>query len=427
MTEVSGSHPDGKKIGTFASLRIPNFRLLLIGTLLSNAGNFMRNVVLNWLVYDLTGSGTILGTINLVTAIASLFIIPIAGLLIDRLRRRTLLMIENGWLFTITLSMGLIVIFGHYGIPLLFAFAFLGGMVRVVDFTLRQVLVFDLVPRSHTPNAMALIQTGWGLTRSLGPALGGFLISWFGPGSNFFTQSFAYFLVVITIVRINYPARKSEALLSSPLENVREGVLYVMKNRLTQIFMMMGFVLPIFIIPIFSVLPAVYAVDVFGDPSGQVLGFLMASVGAGSLFGGIFTASLGRMERRGLLQLVSLFLLSLSLVSFAFCTTLWVALLFLAMAGFFEVVFLVTNQTLLQLTIPDNIRGRVTSVVNLNMVLTPLGGLMAGIGSDMLGGPKMITIVMAGIAAAIAVIVLVFSPTVRSYRMSQAIVPDSGI
>ena len=99
--------------------------------------------------------------------------------------------------------------------------------------------------------------------------------------------------------------------------------------------------------------------------------------------------------------------------------------MFLALAGFFEMVFLITNQTLLQLSIPDNLRGRVTSVVNLNMALAPLGGLVAGIGSDLLGGPKIITIVMAGIAAAIAVFVLLLSPTVRNYRLSQAIVPSS--
>ena len=100
--------------------------------------------------------------------------------------------------------------------------------------------------------------------------------------------------------------------------------------------------------------------------------------------------------------------------------------MFLIIAGFFEIVFLITNQTMLQLSIPDNLRGRITSVVNLNTVLMPLGGLIAGIGSDLFGGPKMITITMASIAAAIAVIVLVLSPTVRNYRLSRAIASKSG-
>ena len=130
---------------------------------------------------------------------------------------------------------------------------------------------------------------------------------------------------------------------------------------------------------------------------------------------------MGRLERRGLVQLASLFLLSLSLIGFAFSTGLPVALTLLALAGFFEMIFLTTNQTLLQLSIPDNIRGRVTSVVNLNMALAPMGGLVAGVGSDMLGGPKMITIIMAGMAAAIAIFVFLSSATVRDYRLSKAI------
>jgi MFS family permease len=188
--------------------------------------------------------------------------------------------------------------------------------------------------------------------------------------------------------------------------------------------MMLGFVLPLFIIPIFHILPPIYAVEIFGDESGRVLGFLMASVGIGGIAGGIVTASLGNLERRGLLQLGSLFLLSMSLIGFAFSTTLLVALLFLALAGFFELIFLTTNQTLLQLSIPDNLRGRVTSVVNLNVALMPLGGLIAGVGSDLLGGPKIITIVLAGIPAAIVILVFLFSPTIRNYRLSQAISPD---
>ena len=443
MPEVSGSDPDTdkehpihdtaggslgpvEKIGTFTSLRIPNFRLLFVGITLSNAAQWIQSVTLSWLVYNLTGSGTMLGTINMAQSAASLGVIPMAGVLIDRLKRRRLLMIENGWLFTITLTLGLMLLFGYSHISYLFVFAFLGGMVRTVDMTLRQVLVFDLVPRSHTPNAIALIQTGWSLMRSFGPMIGGFLILWFGPGGNFLVQAGAYALIVITIMQIKFPVRKSDALQSSPLENIKEGIRYVMKERVTRTFMMMGFVLPLFIIPIFAILPPIYAVEVFGDETGRVLGFLMASVGVGGVVGGVVTASLGQLERRGLLQLASLFLLSMSLISFAFSTSLLVALLFLALAGFFEMIFLTTNQTLLQLSIPDNLRGRVTSVVNLNVALMPLGGLVAGVGSDLLGGPKLITIILAGIASAIAVFVFLYSSTVRNYRLSQTIMPNSA-
>ncbi len=424
---AGGSSTPGKKIGTFASLRIRNFRFLLVGTTLANAAMWIQQVTLSWLVYDLTGSGTILGTINLVRSAASLGMVPMAGLLIDRLNRRKLLLIENGWLCTITATLGLTLLLGHASISYLFVFAFLGGMAQTVDMALRQVLVFDLVPRSHTPNGVALVQTGWSLMRSFGPGVGGFLLLWLGPGGNFLIQASAYVLIAITILQIHFPARKSDAVRRSPLDNIKEGIRHIVKERTTRAFMMMGFVLPLFIIPIFTILPPIYAVEVFGDESGKTLGFLMASVGVGGIGGGFVTASLGHLERRGLLQLACLFLLSLSLIGFAFSTTLLLSLLLLALSGFFEMIFLTTNQTLLQLSIPDDLRGRVTSVVNLNMGLMPLGGLIAGAGSDLLGGPKMITIIMAGIAAATAVFVLLYSPTIRDYRLSHAMAAEPTI
>lgn len=406
--------------GTFASLCIPDFRLLLTGTLFTNAAQWIQQITLNWLIYDLTGSGIMLGTINLVRSFASLGMIPVAGFLIDRLNHRMLMVMTNCFLFVITLVMGLLLLFGYPRIWYLFVFAFLGGLAQAIDQNLRQVAVFDLVPRLLIPNAVAIIQTGWSLMRSFGPGIGGFLILWFGPGGNFLVQAGAYVLIAITIIRIQFPERKWE-MRSSPLENILEGIRYVAGGRVTRVFMLTGFVLPLFIIPIFVILPPVYAVDVFGDESGKVLGFLMASVGVGGIFGGVVVASLGRFERRGLMQLASLLLLSLTLIWFALTNALWVALLLLALSGFFEMIFLTTNQTLLQLSIPDKLRGRVTSVVNLNAALAPLGGLIAGIGSDLMGGPKVITIVLAGISAGAAVCIFLGSKTVRDYQLSKAI------
>ena len=335
---TDGVSSSREKIGTFASLRIHKFRLLLTGTTLSNAAHWIQQVTLSWLIYDLTSSGAMLGTINLVRSVASLVMIPIAGVLIDRLNRRNLLLIINGWLFVITLTFGFMLIFGYSNILFLFAFSFLGGMAQTIDMALRQVLVFDLVTRSLTPNAVALVQTGWSLMRSFGPGIGGLLILWFGPGGNFLIQAGVYIFVAITIMQIQFPVRKSSAVLGSSLDNIREGFRYVMKERTTKAFMLMGLVLPLLIIPIFAVLPPIYAVQIFHDGSGKVLGFLMASVGVGGIAGGVVTASLGHLERRGLLQLASLFLLSLSLIGFAFSTTLWVALPLLILSGVFEMI-----------------------------------------------------------------------------------------
>ena len=132
------------------------------------------------------------------------------------------------------------------------------------------------------------------------------------------------------------------------------------------------------------------------------------------------TASLGQIDRRGMLQLASLLLLSFSLIAFAFSTALWMALVCMLLAGFFEMIFLTTNMTLLQLSIPDSLRGRVMGIVSLRSGLMPVGAFIAGIGADLVG-PRAMTIVFGGIIAGIALIVFFASPTIREYRLSQAL------
>jgi predicted MFS family arabinose efflux permease len=412
--------PLGKKVGTFTSLRLRDFRLLFLGTLLSNAGLWLQQVALNWLVYDITGSGTVLGTLNVVRSISSLSLSPAAGVVIDRINHRTLMLISAGWLFLISLALGIILLFSEGHVTYLFVFSFLGGISAAFDPTIRQVVVFDLVHRQLIPNAVALIQTGWALMRSFGPAIGGFFILWFGAGGNFLVQAGAYALIAFTVVWIHFPPHKSSGNVGSPLHNIREAIKFVKKERVTRIFMVMGWILSFFIVPNYIALPPIYAKDVFhGGP--ETLGYLLSAVGGGGIVGGIVAASISRVERRGLIQLTALFLLSLSLIGFALSTKLAIALMFLAFSGFFEMIFLVITQTALQLSIPNNLRGRVISIINLGAAFQPLGNLLAGAGSDLLGGPRMVTVILCSITACIAVGIFLGSKVVRDYRLSPAL------
>lgn len=405
----------------FESLRIKNFRFLLVGTVLSNASIWIQQVTLSWLVYQITGSGTMLGSINLVRSMAAIGMIPAAGLLIDRCKRRNVMLLTNGWLFILNFIIALVLLLGYSQLWFLFVFSFLGGMMTTIDNSLRQVVVFDLVPRQITPNAVAMVQTGWSIMRSFGPGVGGFLILWIGAGGNFMVQAGAYALIFVTIFKIQFPVQRyDKGLKSSPIENIREGIKFIIKEPDTRTFMLIGIILPFLIVPTFGILPPIYAKDVFHGGS-DILGILISSVGVGGIIGGFAAAFIGRVEKRGMLQMGALFTVCLFLVGFGFCTNLWVALLFLVLSGFFEMIFITTNQTLLQLSIPDHLRGRVTSILNLNRALAPLGGMIAGAGSDFFGGPKIITVIMNGTAALIAILIFIFSPRIRNYTLSEAI------
>ncbi|MCL4836297.1 MAG: MFS transporter [Caldilineaceae bacterium] len=407
-----------RPLGNFSVLRQRNFAWFLTGTTLSNSGQWIQQVTLSWLVYELTGSGAMLGTLNLVRSLATLGLAPLAGVAIDRLSRRRLMLSTNSWLFTISLIFGFVLYYNPTLIWPLFIFSFLGGMAGAVDMPLRQTIVFALVPRSQAPSAVALVQTGWAVMRSIGPAIGGFLILWVGPQGNFFVQAGAYALVALTILKLNFPPDRSNLKPGGARGNLIEGLRYVIGEPTTRAFVLMGWVLPLFIIPTFSALPPIYAKDIFGGGP-DILGALLSAVGLGGIGGGFVTASLGRLERRGLIQLASLLLLSFSLIGFALSSQLWMALLYLAGAGFFEMIYLTTNQTLLQLSIPDELRGRVTGIVSLNMGLMPIGALVAGVGADLIG-PQAITLVLSAMAGIIAVAVYFFSSTVRDYRLSAA-------
>ena len=384
-------------------------------------------MTLGWLVYDLTSSGTALGTINLVRSIATLGLAPLVGVAIDRLPSRRLLYATSIWLCAVSVGFGLVLLGNPSVVWPLFLYSFLGGIGQAFSMPLRQTVVFSIVPRRQAPGALALVQTGWAVMRSLGPAIGGFLILWFGPAGNFFVQGGAYALVTLTILKLRLPHEKPKAdktdARAHARDSFREGLKYILSEPTTLAFLLLSWVLPLFIIPNFNALPPIYAKDVFeGGP--DTLGTLLSAVGIGGIVGGIVTASLGKLDRRGLIQLASLLLLSLSFIAFAASSAFWPALIAMALAGFFEMIYLTTNNTLLQLSIPDELRGRVTSILSFRSGPTPVGAFIAGIGADLVG-PRTMTLIFSGIIAAIAVIVYFASPIVREYRLSQALEGES--
>jgi MFS family permease len=407
------------RAGTIESLRLPAFRLLLTGTTLDNAAQWIQQVTLGWLMYDWTGSGAALGALNLTRSIATIGLAPLAGVAIDRFPRKALMYVTNSWLLGISAVLGVSLLTGQGQLWWLFLFTFLGGMVQALDLPLRQTVVFVVVPRALAPNAVALVQTGWALMRSLGPAIGGFLILWFGPAGNFLIQASAYCLIMITITKMQFPRSAAANRPVTAKSGLADGIRYVSKEPGIRAFVLMGWVLPLLIIPNYTALPPIYAKVVY-DGGPETLGILLSAVGLGGIAGGLVAASLGGVEYRGRVQLLALFLLGSSLMGFALSDQLYFAVPMLVLSGFFEMIYLTSNQTLLQLSIPDAVRGRVMGIVTLNAGLSPVGAVAAGFGADIFG-PQKVTMILSGTAILLSVLVYTFSSTVRDHRMSKAI------
>jgi MFS family permease len=360
-----------------------------------------------------------LGTLNLFRSFGTVGLAPVSGIIIDRFARRTLMLVINAWLLLVSLTLGIVLVAGYREAWYLFVFTFLGGVGQALDMPLRQTVVFTLVPRHLAANAVALIQTGWSLMRSIGPAIAGFLILWLGPGGNFLIQAGLLGLIMLNTLRIQFPSHVAPAVRRSFILNLKDGLRYVAAERTTRTFLLMGMIPSLFIIPIFAAMTPVFAKSVF-DGGSEVLGLLVSATGAGGILGGLFSASLGRVDRRGLVQIGALMAQSLTLIAFALSPNFWVGMVFIAMAGFCEVVFITGNQTLLQLSIPDDLRGRVTSITTLTSGLMPIGSMVAGAGSDVIGA-RSITVILCCCAGALAIAILVFSPLVRGYRISRAV------
>jgi MFS family permease len=418
-TDIPAEDKPKRGNGTFAALRLPSFAWFIGGTTLSNAAQWVQNVTLSWLVYDLTSSGAMLGTLNLTRSLATIGLAPLAGVAIDRFPRRSLLYATSFWLCAISFGFGLMLLGNPSLVWPLFLFSFLGGVGQAVSMPLRQTVVFSVVPRSLAPNAVALVQTGWALMRSIGPAVGGFLLLWFGPAGNFFVQAAAYILVAVTVMKLTLPYEKLDVEKAKAKGSFREGWTYIVEHPTTRAFLFMSFILPLFIIPNFNALPPIFAKDVFGGGP-DTLGILLSAIGVGGIIGGFVSASLGQLERRGVLQLGSLLLLGFSFIAYAFSTSLWMGFLWMVLAGFFEMIYITTNTTLLQLSIPDAVRGRVTGIMSLRSGLMPVGAFFAGIGADLVG-PQVMTIILGITCGLIAVGVFFGSSIVRDYRLSENI------
>ena len=177
------------RLGTFSSLRHLNFRYLWLGTLCMSGGQWIQQVTLGWLLYDLTGSSVLLGLLNGLRAVPFLVASPIAGVAADRMDRKKLILVTQYALIMTTVAMGLLVASGFLEVWHLFAFTLVTGVAWAFVDPVRQTLVPALVPREDLMNAVALNSAAFNLTKIIGPSLGGVLIVFSGAAGNFFVQS----------------------------------------------------------------------------------------------------------------------------------------------------------------------------------------------------------------------------------------------
>jgi MFS family permease len=398
----------------FSSLRHRNYRLLWLASFSMGAGQWIQQVTLGWLLYDLSGSPVLLGALNGLRAAPFLISGPIAGVVADRMDRRRLLLIYAPILVIATALMGVLVSAGLAEVWHVFLFTMVTATVFSCNQPVKQAMIPSVVPRHDLMNAITLNSMAMNSTKMVGPALGGLLIAIFGAGGNFFVQSLAYAVVVWLTFQIVVPVSDTvrRARKTSALADLKEGLRYVAKTPAVLAIMAAALIPHMFSFP-YQVLMPVFQKDVL-NLGPEALGLLMAAPGVGAVLALItLAATAHRWKRSGSLLMAGLIALGICLILFSRTTSLPVAMLALTGVGACQMVFMNSTNAMLQSIVPDELRGRVMSIYMLDRGLSPMGALLAGVGAHFIGAPLTVTI-MGSIVLLLALVVAWRVPQLRS-------------
>ena len=378
------------------SLRHRNFRLFFGGQTISLVGTWMTRIATGWLVYRLTGSALELGIIGFCGQIPALLLGPFAGVIIDRVDRRRLLVATQVLLLVHAAVLAGLTLANIITVPQLLVLQLMQGAINAFDMPARQSFVVEMVDDpDDLSNAIALNSTMINGSRVIGPSVGGALIAMVGEGWCFAIDALSYVAVIASLMAMTTPRSRPAPRGTRVLQELRSGWRYVMSSRSIRTTLALVVITSTMGMPYTVLMPAVAADALGGGPN--TLGALMAAVGVGALAGGLYLASRESVAGLDRVILVGAVLFGGSLVAFSLSRVLWLALLTVGVTGTGFIIQLASTNTLLQATVDERFRGRVMSFYTTAILGTvPIGSLLAGVAADRIGAPA--TTMIGGIA-----------------------------
>ena len=383
----------------FASLRHPNYRLLWFGTVISSSGDWMDQIALNWLVYQLTGSGVALGLLNFCRLMPILVFTLVGGVVADRVERRKLIFATQTISMLLAFSLALLVSTGFVQYWMVLLVAVGRGVTLSFNQPARQSLISDLVPREDLMNAIALNSATMNLTRVIGPAIGGVLIATVGVAGAFYVNGASFVAVLYGLALMRFPPHRQRPH-GSLVADLLAGMRYLGGHPRLRTLVLLALLPMVFGMPYMTML-TVFASDVL-HVGGPGLGLLTACSGTGAVLGALWVASRKRREHRDRIMLVGLAGFGLALILFSFSPWLWLSALALLAVGACQQLYMSINNSLVQESVDEQYRGRIMSTLFLNRGTVPLGTMLAGFGADLIG----VQVTVAAMAALLLVAAL---------------------
>jgi MFS family permease len=397
----------------FQALGYRNFRLYWTALLLSILGRNVEHVAQSWLVLELTHSPLMLGIAGLSHAVPNIALALIGGVIADRFNRKLLFAVTEGALALLYFYLGTLIVFGWVRVWHVLVFAFFSGCVRAVDQPTRQALLPHMVPRGEMTNAVALTNTVWQLSRLVGPAVGGMLIYLFGVASAFYAGGVSFFLALALVLGIDAVQTIMDTKRRGLLQSIGDGLDFIRRDEVFYILIGMAFFNGLFGLSYVTLMP-VFARDIL-DVGSRGYGFLQTSGGAGAIVGTLVVATLAHSPRKGRQAITGSVVFGLLLMAFSFSSSYPLSLGLIFLGGLANEVYIVLISTILQLKLPDELRGRVMGIFGLTWSFTPLGGTLAGAIAEFAGAPA--AVALGGfLVAAMGLLVALTRPGIRELR-----------
>jgi MFS family permease len=383
---------------TVRALRHRNFRLFFIGQIISLIGTWMQMVAQSWLVYRLTGSSALLGSVNFVGQIPVFLLSPIGGLVADRHSRHRIVIGTQIASMALAFILAALTLSGAIKVWEIFVLSSMLGVVNAFDVPARQAFLVEMTSREDLINAIALNSSAFNGARIVGPAVGGILVALVGEGWCFFINAVSYIAVIAGLLMMDVPQPKPRQSETSALAHIIEGFRFVAHTApIRALLLLIGLVSLAGLQ--YSVLMPIFA-DRILHAGAEGLGILMGINGAGALVGALILAS--RLSVRGLGRwiAISAAVFSVALIGFAYSRSFWLAAAMLVVVGFAAMIQMGSSNTLIQSMTPDHLRGRVLSAYSMMLLgMAPIGALLSGVLAERIGAPA--TIAAGGVACAI--------------------------
>jgi len=368
----------------FVSLGQRNYRLWFTGQALSLVGTWMQFTAQGFLAFELTRSPAFLGYIGFSYGAPVWLFTLSGGVISDRVPRRNLLLMTQTTMMVLSFILAALTFLGHIQPWHILLLTFGLGVANAFDAPARQSFVVELVEREDLGNAIALNSTMFNLATAIGPGIAGMAYAAFGPAWCFTLNGISFIAVIAALLRMRLNPQPPPARTGTAIDDLKDGLRYVASQPIIRILIAVATMTTIFGMSFAILLPA-WSVKILGGDS-TTNGFLQSARGAGSLIGALMIASLARARIKGKLLTLGSFVFPVLLLVWSAMRWLPLSLLVLGGVGWGTMLVLNVTNILVQLHVPDRLRGRVMSIYTVSFFgMFPVGALLMGTAAERIG------------------------------------------